>query len=50
MTDEALLIEAQWAARELVAADPELTKPAQKRIRELLESRYRERLEMFGIG
>ena len=50
MTDEELLIEAQRAARELVAADPELTKPAQKRMRELLESRYRERLEMFGVG
>ena len=50
LTDEELLIEAQWAARELVAADPELTKPAQKRMRELLESRYRERLEMFGVG
>ena len=50
MTDEELLIEAQCAARELVAADPEFTKPAQKRMRELLESRYRERLEMFGVG
>ena len=50
MTDEDLLVEAQWAARALVAADPELQEPAQRRMRELLESRYRERLEMFGVG
>ncbi len=50
MTDEDLLIEAQWAARALVAADPELQEPAQRRARELLESLYRERLEMFGVG
>jgi len=50
MTDEDLLIEAQCAARALVAADPELQEPAQRRVRELLESRYRERLEMFGVG
>ena len=50
MTDEELLIEAQWAARKLVEADPELREPAQRRMRELLESRYRERLEMFGVG
>ena len=50
MTDEDLLIEAQRAARELVAADPELQEPGHRRMRELLESRYRERLEMFGVG
>jgi ATP-dependent DNA helicase RecG len=50
MTDEDLLVEAQRAARELVAADPELQQPAQRRMRELLESRYRERLEMYGVG
>jgi hypothetical protein len=50
ITDEELLIEAQWAARALVAVDPELTKPAQRRMRDLLESRYGERLEMFGVG
>ena len=50
MTDEDLLIEAQWAARELVSADPELQEPAHRRMRQLLESRYRERLEMFGVG
>ena len=50
MIDEDLLIEAQRAARELVAADPELQEPAQRRMRELLESRYRERLEMYGVG
>jgi ATP-dependent DNA helicase RecG len=50
LTDEDLLIEAQWAARALVAADPEFQKPENERIRGLVEARYHDRLEMFGVG
>jgi ATP-dependent DNA helicase RecG len=50
MKDEELLVTAQREARALVAADPELEAPAHARVREQLEGRYRERLEMYGVG
>ena len=48
--DEDLLILAQGEARALVGADPDLSAPENERISTLLESRYRSRLEMFGVG
>jgi len=37
-------------ARELVELDPELAAPEHARLRAHLTARYRERLEMFGVG
>jgi ATP-dependent DNA helicase RecG len=48
--DEDLLMLAQSEARALVAADPDLSAPEHERLKTLLESRYRSRLEMFGVG
>jgi ATP-dependent DNA helicase RecG len=50
MQDEDLLALAQHEAREVVAADPELEATRHERIRVQLHGRYRERLEMYGIG
>jgi ATP-dependent DNA helicase RecG len=50
MTDEDLLAEAQREARGVVAQDPDLESPGHARIREQLEGRYRERLEMYAVG
>ena len=50
MSDEDLLVEAQREARALTAADPELEKPDHARILAQLRGRYRERLEMYGVG
>jgi ATP-dependent DNA helicase RecG len=50
MTDEDLLAAAQQEARALIAADPELEAPAHARVRDQLHGRYRERLEMYGVG
>jgi len=50
LRDEDLLVEAQREARALVASDPELARPEHRRIRELLDARYRERLDLFGVG
>ncbi|HUP50943.1 MAG TPA: ATP-dependent DNA helicase RecG [Longimicrobiales bacterium] len=50
MTDEDLLAEAQQEARALIAADPEIEAPAHARVRDQLDGRYRERLEMYGVG
>ena len=50
MTDEDLLAEAQLEARALIAADPELEAPPHARVRDQLDGRYRERLEMYGVG
>jgi hypothetical protein len=41
---------AQREAREVIARDPELSLPEHARIRHQLEGRYRDRLEMFGVG
>ena len=40
----------QAAARDLVARDPDLARPEHARIKARLEARYRDRLEMFGVG
>jgi len=48
--DEDLLVRAQAEARALVEADPELSDPAHAALRAHLTARYRERLEMFGVG
>jgi ATP-dependent DNA helicase RecG len=50
MSDEDLLAEAQRDARALVSSDPELTKPDHARILGQLKGRYRERLQMYGVG
>jgi len=48
--DEDLLIEAQERARHTIESDPELQKPENEKIRELIEHRYADRLKMFGVG
>jgi ATP-dependent DNA helicase RecG len=50
LEDEDLLVRAQAEARALVEKDPELTDPAHAALRAHLTVRYRERLEMFGVG
>ncbi len=50
LRDEDLLVRAQGVARSLVQEDPELTGPAHERVRELLEARYGDRMEMFEVG
>jgi ATP-dependent DNA helicase RecG len=50
MADEDLLAEAQRDARALTSSDPELTKPEHARILAQLKGRYRERLQMYGVG
>ncbi len=50
MADEDLLVEAQRDARALTAADPEISKPESARVLAQLKGRYRERLEMYGVG
>jgi ATP-dependent DNA helicase RecG len=50
MTDEDLLVEAQRNARALISIDPELSTPAHAKLNSLVEARYRDRLQMFGVG
>ena len=50
LRDEDLLIRAQNAARAIVAADPALADPAHARIRAHVETRYADRMELFGVG
>ena len=50
LEDEDLLVQAQAAARALVERDPELALAENAAIRAQLVSRYRDRLEMFGVG
>ena len=50
LRDEALLVEAQRQARAMVDEDPLLERPANERVRAVLEHRYAERLRMFGVG
>ena len=50
LEDEDLLVRAQVEARKLVERDPGLTDAAHARLRTHLNARYRERLEMFGVG
>ena len=48
--DEDLLIQAQQRARALVEADPGLVQERHGRVKSLLESRYADRLRLFGVG
>jgi ATP-dependent DNA helicase RecG len=50
LVHEDLLAAAQREARALTASDPELTKPEHARILAQLRGRYRERLDMYGVG
>ncbi len=50
LRDEDLVIAAQREARALVADDPEIGRPEHRRIRELLEERYSDRLDLYGVG
>lgn len=50
MSDEDLLALAQREARAVIARDPEIEAPAHSRIRDQLHGRYRDRLEMYGVG
>ena len=50
MADEELVVEAQREARAVVEVDPELSQPEHAAVREHLFERYKERLEMFGVG
>jgi ATP-dependent DNA helicase RecG len=50
LRDEDLLVRAQAAARDLVGLDPDLASPEHARVREHLEARWRDRLEMFEVG
>jgi ATP-dependent DNA helicase RecG len=50
LQDEDLLALAQREARSVVAADPELEAAEHRRIRAQLHGRYRDRLEMYGVG
>ena len=48
--DEDLLLQARALARGIVEEDPELEGAEHARMRELLEKRHRERLEMWRVG
>lgn len=50
LEDEDLLVRAQADARSLVERDPALAAPEHAALRAHLGARYRERLEMFGVG
>ncbi|HKJ01694.1 MAG TPA: hypothetical protein VJ997_04545, partial [Longimicrobiales bacterium] len=50
LEDEDILVRAQAAARDLVDGDPDLSLPEHERVKARLEARYRDRLDMFGVG
>ena len=50
LEDEEILIQAQAAARDLVARDPDLSLPEHERVKAQLDARYRGRQDMFGVG
>ena len=50
IADEDLLISAQKTARQIISVDPDLKHVNHKRLSELIESRYQDRLAMFGVG
>jgi ATP-dependent DNA helicase RecG len=50
LEDEDLLVRAQAEARALVERDPELAAPEHAAVKAHLGTRYRERLQMFGVG
>jgi hypothetical protein len=49
-TDEALLLEAQRRARELVDQDPDLSSPPNPSLRRLMQERYGDRLKLYRVG
>ena len=50
IADEDLLVLAQDTARQIISVDPNLEHTDHKRLSELIESRYQDRLAMFGVG
>ena len=50
IADEDLLVLAQDTARQIISVDPDLEHTDHKRLSELIESRYQDRLAMFGVG
>ena len=50
LTDEELLVHAQRDARALIESDADLSNPDHAKLRSLVEARYRDRIEMFGVG
>jgi len=50
IADEDLLVVAQETARQLISVDPDLEHIDHKHLAELIESRYQDRLAMFGVG
>ena len=50
IADEDLLVLAQNTARQIISVDPDLEHTDHKRLSELIESRYQDRLAMFGVG
>ncbi|MFO8175044.1 MAG: ATP-dependent DNA helicase RecG [Longimicrobiales bacterium] len=48
--DEALLRRAQDRAREWVGADPDLSHPRSRQVRQILYARHEEKLRLFGVG
>ena len=50
MRDEALIPVARAAAERVLSADPMLSQPEHRALRELLTSRYRRALELFRVG
>ena len=50
IADEDLLVLAQNTARQIISVDPDLEHMDHKRLSELIESRYQDRLAMFGVG
>ena len=50
IADEDLLELAQNTARQIISVDPDLEHMDHKRLSELIESRYQDRLAMFGVG
>ena len=50
LTDEELLVHAQRNARALIESDADLSNPDHAKLRSLVEARYRDRIEMFGVG
>jgi len=50
IVDEDLLLLAQKTARSMILVDPDLQHIDNKRLVELIKSRYQDRLAMFGVG
>jgi ATP-dependent DNA helicase RecG len=50
LEDEWIVEAAQREARALIERDPDLARPENLRVKEILLERYGERMEMFGVG